>query len=103
MRKILKAWLTHLLPLSAIILVWLPTSTMAAQEEIIVTLRSTVTGNQEQPKVLYIVPWQQPGGPENLYEPMRRANDVFNPIDREEFVRELRYRQMIDRAQSTTP
>lgn len=41
---------------------WLPLAllaiTAAAQaQEARVVLRSTVVGNQEQPKVLYIVPW----------------------------------------------
>ena len=30
-------------------------------EEAIVTLHSTVSGSQEQPRVMYILPWQQPG------------------------------------------
>ncbi len=59
-------------------------------------LRSTVTGNQEQPKVLYLVPWHQPDGPDSLFQPMESmVNDVSEPIDREEFVRELKYRQML--------
>ena len=71
-----------------------------AEDEALVVLRSTVKGNQEQPKVLYIVPWQQPGGPENLYQPLESlVNDVFNPVERVEFVRELRYRKMLSDAQ----
>lgn len=77
----------------------------ALAQEAVITLRSTVVGNQEQPKVLYIVPWQQPGGPEDLYRPLQSlVSDVFEPVDREEFRRELRYRQMMtESAEVTAP
>ena len=62
-------------------------------EEASVVLHSTITGNQEQPKVLYIVPWQPPGGADKLSQPMQpMLNDVFAPVDRTEFQRELKYR-----------
>lgn len=58
-----------------------------------VVLHSTITGNQEQPKVLYIVPWQPPGGVDQLQQPVQSLlNDVFAPVDRAEFQRELKYR-----------
>jgi hypothetical protein len=58
-----------------------------------VMLHSTITGNQEQPKVLYIVPWQPPGGVDRLQQPVQSLlGDVFAPIDRGEFRRELKYR-----------
>jgi hypothetical protein len=66
----------------------------AAAQEALVVLRSTVTGNQEQPKVLTIVPWQRPDGPSLLYQPVESlVGEVFAPIDREEFLREIQYRQ----------
>ena len=65
----------------------------AVAQEPVVTLRATVTGNQEQPKVMYIVPWQQPGAAEFEYAPgTGLAQDLFSQIDREEFIRELDYR-----------
>jgi hypothetical protein len=60
-----------------------------------VTLHSTITGNQEQPKVLYIVPWQGPGGADQLNTGLQPiVSDVFAPVDRREFQRELKYREM---------
>jgi hypothetical protein len=60
-----------------------------------VVLQSTITGNQEQPKVLYIVPWQGPGGADQLNTGLQPiVSDVFAPLDRREFQRELRYRQL---------
>ena len=59
-----------------------------------VTLRSTVKGNREQPKVLYIMPWHKADQIEIAYRSTQRiAEDVFSSIDREEFLRELRYRE----------
>ena len=68
-------------------------------QEARVVLRSTVIGNQEQPKVLYIVPWQQAETPELIYQPLQSLVDgVFEEIDRQEFLRELSYRRKIDAA-----
>ena len=62
-------------------------------EEANVVLHSTITGNQEQPKVLYIVPWQPPGGADRLSQAIQpMLSDVFAPVDRAEFQRELKYR-----------
>jgi hypothetical protein len=69
------------------------------QREASVILHSTITGNQEQPKVLYIVPWQPPGGVDQLQQPVQSLlNDVFAPVDRAEFQRELKYRAAADKA-----
>ena len=62
-----------------------------------VTLHSTITGNQEQPRVMYIVPWDQPGG--SGIEPTFQRNitrELFAPIDREEYRRRMTYRQTIN-------
>lgn len=86
-------WLTGLLLMTA----------MAGAQEARVILRSTVMGNQEQPKVLYIVPWQQAGTPELIYQPLQTLVDgVFEEVDREAFLRELRYREKLDAALSTS-
>ncbi len=64
-----------------------------AQEEARVQLQSTVTGNQEQPKVLYIVPWQGPGGADHLRQSLQPVvDDILVSVDRDEFRRELEYR-----------
>jgi hypothetical protein len=64
-----------------------------------VVLHSTITGNQEQPKVLYIVPWQPPGGVDQLQQPVQSLlDDVFAPVDRAEFQRELKYRAAAEHA-----
>lgn len=77
-------------------LLLLPGAVLRA-EEATVTLHSTVSGNQEQPRVMYIVPWQQPGDPELDYELQGSiAEELFVPIDRDEFVRGLAYRALLE-------
>ena len=54
--------------------------------------RTEITGNQELPKVLYIVPWQKPGPAELMGKPVNTLLDeVLAPIDRTEFVRQVDY------------
>lgn len=54
--------------------------------------RTEVTGNQELPKVLYIVPWKR-SDPGNLTaRPVNTLLDeVLAPIDRSEFIRQVDY------------
>lgn len=54
-------------------------------------LESTITGNQEQPQVSYIVPWQNPEGPELAVElTSSAAEGVFDHLERDEFQRALK-------------
>jgi hypothetical protein len=54
--------------------------------------RSEITGNQELPKVLYIVPWQRSDPGELMGKPVNTLLDeVLAPIDRSEFIRQVDY------------
>ena len=54
--------------------------------------RTEITGNQELPKVLYIVPWQQAEPGDLMGKPVNTLLDeVLAPIDREEFIRQVDY------------
>ena len=53
---------------------------------------TAITGNQELPRVMYIVPWQESGIGELSGRPVNSLLDeVLSPIDREVFQREVRY------------
>ncbi|MBK8188339.1 MAG: hypothetical protein IPK77_14400 [Cellvibrio sp.] len=55
-----------------------------------ISLRTTVTGNQEQPLVMYILPWQSPDSPEfDLEMQSSQADAVFGHMEREELNRQL--------------
>ena len=54
--------------------------------------RTEITGNQELPKVLYIVPWQKSDPGDLTGKPVNSLIDeVLAPLDREEFVRQVEY------------
>jgi len=54
--------------------------------------RSEITGNQELPKVLYIVPWQKSDPGDLTGKPVNTLLDeVMAPVDRTEFLRQVDY------------
>ncbi|MFQ5981896.1 MAG: hypothetical protein ACE5KS_00835 [Woeseiaceae bacterium] len=54
--------------------------------------RAEITGNQELPKVLYIVPWKQSDPGDLMGRPVNTLLDeVLAPLDREEFMRQVDY------------
>ncbi len=54
--------------------------------------RTEITGNQELPKVLYIVPWQKSDPGDLMGKPVNTLLDeVLAPLDREEFLRQVEY------------
>jgi hypothetical protein len=54
--------------------------------------RTEITGNQELPKVLYIVPWQKSDPGDLMGKPVNTLlDDVLAPLDREEFIRQVDY------------
>lgn len=55
-----------------------------------ISLQTTVTGNQEQPRVMYILPWQSPLSPDLDIEMLDNQQDaVFGHVEREELQRGL--------------
>ncbi len=54
--------------------------------------RTEIIGNQELPKVMYIVPWQKSDPGDLMGKPVNTLLDeVLAPIDREEFIRQVDY------------
>jgi hypothetical protein len=54
--------------------------------------RTEITGNQELPKVMYIVPWKKADPGDLMGKPVNTLLDeVLAPIDREEFIRQVEY------------
>lgn len=53
---------------------------------------SAIRGNQELPKVLYIVPWKEPGLAQPAGRPLNSlVDEALAPVDREVFRRQMRY------------
>jgi hypothetical protein len=67
---------------------------------------ATVTGDREQPKVMYIVPWKRSDIGDLSGKPMNSLLDeALAPIDRDEFKREVMYYQAVraDASQNGAP
>lgn len=64
-----------------------------AQDDGVIVLQDTVIGNQEQPKVLYIVPWQAADDNTMLKQALvtKLQNDVFAHLERPEHQRQLHF------------
>ena len=53
---------------------------------------TSIRGNQELPKVLYIVPWKESGLGEPAGRPLNSlVDEALSPVDREVFRRQIRY------------
>jgi len=65
-----------------------------------VTMRgSTVIGNQELPKVLYVIPWKNSILPDLSEPPLESLIDeALAPVDREVFRRETHYYEAIQQS-----
>jgi hypothetical protein len=72
------------------IIILLASVNAAAQQQQVIKLEDTIRGNQEQPKVLTIVPWQAPTFKQALPSPiLQRINLKFVALERDEFSRQL--------------
>jgi hypothetical protein len=61
-----------------------------AQQPAVIKLEETIRGNQEQPKVLTIVPWQSPKTKQALPSPIvERINKKFVPLQQDELKRQI--------------
>ncbi len=78
----------HLLTLLTII----SFSSPALAEESLEMEGTRIRGNQELPKVLYIVPWKQGEIPDLSQPPLESLIDeALAPVDRDVFQRKIRY------------
>ena len=57
--------------------------------------QTTITGNRELPNVMVIVPWKEstPGSVSSVSQSL--LDEALAPLDREEFRRELQYREAV--------
>jgi len=65
---------------------------VAAEEAVIELEGTTVIGNQELPKVLYIVPWQKSELPDAADLPLNRlVEQAIQPVERDSFQRQVEF------------
>jgi hypothetical protein len=59
-----------------------------------VQLESTISGNQEQPKTIYVLPWQQPVGQIRIPQTSLALPQMqVSPLDRQQFLRFIAVQQ----------
>ncbi len=64
-----------------------------------INLRTSITGNQEQPRVMYIMPWQSPRATELDMEMLSSQQEaVFGHVEREELLRTLEQLEPVPQA-----
>tara|TARA_R100000306_G_scaffold62494_1_gene71120 strand:+ start:12880 stop:13188 length:309 start_codon:yes stop_codon:yes gene_type:complete len=58
---------------------------------------ATIRGDQEQPQVLFLLPWQPPPSPDISVPPPRTdLDDVLKPLERQRFREELYFRKNLE-------
>ncbi len=90
----LRLFIERALP-AALLLAAGSANTAWAQEGAVINIDQTVTGNQEQPKVLYIVPWKTAADSFDFQQSLsqRTTSSVFKHLERDELKRQLDYQQ----------
>jgi len=83
--------MNNLLHLVAL-LTFIPVSASVSAEERLDMEGTRIRGNQELPKVLYIVPWKRSDIPDLSQPPLESLIDeALAPVDRDVFQRKVRY------------
>ena len=69
-------------------------SMVLAQQSQSVQIETTISGNQEQPKTIYILPWQSPVSVIRIPgQPLAQQQTVLSPLDRQQFLRFIALQQ----------
>jgi len=85
----------------AILMFTLLLPAMSLAEQKIKLKSSTITGNSELPKILYVVPWKKVAATEINYQLTIHgiADDVLTPVDPEEFRRQAKHHAELSKNQ----
>jgi len=66
-------------------------------EEVVDIEETSIIGNRELPKVLYIVPWKQSQLPDMDSLPIDRlVDEALAPIERKEFQRQINFHEQLN-------
>lgn len=88
---------------AALLATWLSAIIPASAQDRVDLEGTSIIGNRELPKVLYIVPWKEPDlGDLGDLPPTGLLDEVVSPVDREVFQRQLDYFAFIEGAEPNT-
>ena len=73
--------------------------------EDVITIESSITASQEQPKLLVIIPWKKPQAPEAIDDNIlnSRENFFLKPLDRKPFQRYTGHLQYLLSTEAKAP
>lgn len=92
------------LPLLAALLVAVPAAYSQQKPDEPLNIESTVQGSQEQPKTIYVLPWQQPVGQIRIPpSTLPLAKQSVSPLDRQQFLRFIAVQHATVTTRSTQP
>ena len=84
-----------------ILLFTLVYSAMSFSQDGVITIESTVTGNQEQPKVLYILPWKPATDDSILNQRVStQVESIFGHVERAEHLRKLEFIEELEKGEN---
>lgn len=79
---------------SLLISLMLVVTPLAAQQSNTVQVESTISGNPEQPKTIYVLPWQQPFSVIRIPgQSLPTVSATSSPLDRQQFLRFITVQQ----------
>ena len=82
-------------PLIAVLIGLLPGISLYAADRLDLE-GTTITGSQELPKALHIVPWKSAEAGDLAARPMNSlVDEILAPVDRDVFLRELEYYEAV--------
>ena len=88
---------------AALLVAWLSATIPVSAQDRVDLEGTSIIGNRELPKVLYIVPWKEPDlGDLGDLPPTGLLDEVVSPVDREVFQRQLDYFAFIEGAEPNT-
>lgn len=75
---------------------------LQAQQTADVQVESTIRGNQEQPKTIYVLPWQAPVSVIRIPgQPLLQEPTTVSPLDRQQFLRFIAVQQGVSVPQTS--
>ncbi|KKO44085.1 hypothetical protein WG68_17365 [Arsukibacterium ikkense] len=88
--------------LSLALLTWGSQAQQAPGAEVRVDISSTITGNQQQPRTLYVLPWQDSIAQIRIPAPDINSEPApIQPLDRQQFLRFIEAQSLSQPAAST--
>lgn len=86
---------------ATLLAIWLSATVSASAQDRVDLEGTSIIGNRELPKVLYIVPWKEPDlGDLGELPPTGLLDEVVSPVDREVFRRQLDYYAFIEASEA---